>query len=110
MKKKPTKYSAFFEPRVFISFLLLFGASLLAMTGFTTADAQGPRRALTPPSPSRPVPDVVQMVGAVLVAHVGMDRAAGYGLKLLTSFQDTTLGRIGKRRAAAASTTPVIVG
>ena len=53
---------------------------------------------------------LVQMVGAVLVAHVGMDRAAGYGLKLMTSFQDTTLGRIGKRRAAAASTATVVVG
>ncbi len=53
---------------------------------------------------------LVQMVGAVLVAHVGMDRTAGYGLKLMTSFQDTTLGRIGKRRAAATSNTAGIVG
>ncbi len=43
------------------------------------------------------------MAGAVLVAHVGMDRAAGYGLKLTTSFQDTHLGRIGKRRDSAAA-------
>ena len=41
----------------------------------------------------------VSIVGAILVAHVGMDRAAGYGLKLPTSFQDTHLGRIGKDRA-----------
>ena len=38
--------------------------------------------------------------GAILVAHSGMDRLAGYGLKLPTSFQDTHLGRIGKARAA----------
>ena len=31
----------------------------------------------------------VMAVGAVLVAHSGMDRVAGYGLKLPTSFQDT---------------------
>ena len=37
--------------------------------------------------------------GAILVAHSGMDRVAGYGLKLPTSFQDTHLGRIGGRRA-----------
>ncbi len=37
-------------------------------------------------------------IGAVLVAHVGMDRAMGYGLKLPTSFHDTHLGRIGKER------------
>jgi hypothetical protein len=41
------------------------------------------------------------MVGSVLIAHVGMDRTAGYGLKLTTAFQDTHLGRIGKRRDAA---------
>jgi hypothetical protein len=38
------------------------------------------------------------MAGAILVAHVGMDRALGYGLKLPTSFQDTHLGRIGRQR------------
>jgi hypothetical protein len=36
--------------------------------------------------------------GAILVAHSGMDRLAGYGLKLPTSFQDTHLGRIGRGR------------
>jgi hypothetical protein len=40
----------------------------------------------------------VAIAGAVLVAHVGMDRAAGYGLKLPTAFGDTHLGRIGKDR------------
>jgi Domain of unknown function (DUF4260) len=38
------------------------------------------------------------LVGAVLLAHVGMDRALGFGLKLPTSFQDTHLGRIGRDR------------
>lgn len=42
--------------------------------------------------------DAVTMAGAILVAHVGMDRALGYGLKLATSFQDTHLGRIGRAR------------
>ncbi len=37
----------------------------------------------------------VSVIGAILVAHVGMDRTLGYGLKLPTSFQDTHLGRIG---------------
>jgi len=40
----------------------------------------------------------IAIAGAVFVAHVGMDRAAGYGLKLATSFQDTHLGRIGRNR------------
>jgi Domain of unknown function (DUF4260) len=36
------------------------------------------------------------LVGAILVAHVGMDRTLGYGLKLPTDFRDTHLGRIGR--------------
>ena len=36
--------------------------------------------------------------GIILIAHVGMDRLFGYGLKYPTSFQDTHLGRIGRRR------------
>ena len=36
------------------------------------------------------------LIGAILVAHVGMDRALGYGLKLPTDFRDTHLGRIGR--------------
>ena len=40
----------------------------------------------------------ISIAGAVLIAHVGMDRAAGYGLKLPTSFHDTHLGRIGREK------------
>ncbi|RPD38213.1 DUF4260 domain-containing protein [Chitinophaga barathri] len=35
--------------------------------------------------------------GIVLFAHSSMDRVFGYGLKLVTGFQDTHLGRIGKK-------------
>ena len=38
----------------------------------------------------------VALAGAVLLAHVGMDRSLGYGLKLPTDFRDTHLGRIGR--------------
>jgi len=37
------------------------------------------------------------LVGTVLLGHVGIDRALGYGLKYPTAFQDTHLGRIGRR-------------
>lgn len=40
----------------------------------------------------------VTLAGLILLAHVGMDRAFGYGLKYPTSFQDTHLGRIGKAK------------
>ena len=36
------------------------------------------------------------LLGAILAAHVGMDRTLGYGLKLPTDFRDTHLGRIGR--------------
>jgi hypothetical protein len=38
------------------------------------------------------------LTGAVLLAHVGLDRVLGYGLKLPSGFQDTHLGRIGRRQ------------
>lgn len=41
---------------------------------------------------------LVILAGAVLLAHVGIDRTLGYGLKYPTAFQDTHLGRIGRRR------------
>jgi hypothetical protein len=34
--------------------------------------------------------------GAILVAHSGMDRMAGYGLKFPDAFKHTHLGRIGR--------------
>jgi Domain of unknown function (DUF4260) len=40
---------------------------------------------------------LLSLAGAVLIAHVGMDRVAGYGLKQPTDFHDTHLGRIGAR-------------
>ncbi|MBJ3786238.1 DUF4260 domain-containing protein [Devosia sediminis] len=36
-------------------------------------------------------------LGALWLAHSGFDRMLGYGLKSEASFQDTHLGRIGKR-------------
>ncbi len=34
--------------------------------------------------------------GSILLAHVGMDRLLGFGLKENTGFKDTHLGKIGK--------------
>jgi hypothetical protein len=39
----------------------------------------------------------IELVAAILIAHVGMDRSLGYGLKMPTAFQDTHLGRIGRK-------------
>jgi hypothetical protein len=35
-------------------------------------------------------------LGAIWLAHIGMDRALGYGFKLPTGFRDTHLGQIGR--------------
>ncbi|WP_246691864.1 MULTISPECIES: DUF4260 domain-containing protein [unclassified Mesorhizobium] len=37
-------------------------------------------------------------VALIWIAHIAIDRALGYGLKLPTGFQDTHLGRIGRKR------------
>ncbi len=47
----------------------------------------------------------VAIAGTVLIAHTGMDRSVGYGLKLLSGFGDTHLGRIGKGARASATAT-----
>jgi hypothetical protein len=39
-------------------------------------------------------------IALIWAAHVGIDRALGYGLKYPTAFGDTHLGRIGRRAAA----------
>ncbi len=41
-------------------------------------------------------------VALVWLAHIGVDRAAGYGLKHFSGFKDTHLGRIGGGKANAA--------
>jgi len=40
---------------------------------------------------------VVEAGGIIWIAHIGGDRALGYGLKYPTAFGDTHLGRIGRR-------------
>src|SRR5215213_7379544 len=37
-----------------------------------------------------------QVLASIWLAHIGLDRALGYGLKYQTDFKDTHLGRIGK--------------
>ncbi|MGH2676852.1 MAG: DUF4260 domain-containing protein [Actinomycetota bacterium] len=40
--------------------------------------------------------EVVLSVALVWLAHIGMDRGLGYGLKLMSGFRDTHLGRFGR--------------
>ena len=43
---------------------------------------------------------LVVSVALIWAAHIGFDRALGYGLKHQSGFSDTHLGRIGKGKAA----------
>ena len=54
-----------------------------------------------------PIPDVAvflvagvllgpHALGLIWIAHIGMDRMLGYGLKYASGFADTHLGRIGR--------------
>jgi hypothetical protein len=38
----------------------------------------------------------MQALALIWIAHIGLDRALGYGLKYSTGFGDTHLGRIGR--------------
>ena len=43
------------------------------------------------------------VVACLWAAHIGFDRALGYGLKYPSGFADTHLGRIGRARVGAIS-------
>ena len=40
----------------------------------------------------------VQVLASIWLAHIGFDRAIGYGLKYPSDFRDTHLGRIGQAK------------
>src|SRR5436189_290320 len=69
MKTKNVLRSAFFEPRVFISFLLVFGGILLAVAAMsiwpgTTANAQNTVQSQAPAHPPLLTPAEAQEVAA----------------------------------------------
>ena len=52
----------------------------------------------------------ITLAGVILIAHTGMDRSVGYGLKFMSGFHDTHLGRVGRSSAAAPATTTSVIG
>lgn len=90
---------------------LLFAATLLAPDLAMLAYLAGPRAGASGYNAVHtyvlPVPLVAAglltaapalTAGALIwIAHIGLDRALGYGLKYPTGFGDTHLGRIGRR-------------
>ena len=49
---------------------------------------------------------ILQLIGVIMLAHSSLDRAVGYGLKYLDSFDHTHLGYIGKTAKAMAQDHP----
>ncbi|MBC7974444.1 MAG: DUF4260 domain-containing protein [Myxococcales bacterium] len=48
-------------------------------------------------------------LAAIWLAHVGFDRALGYGLKYSSAFTATHLGIIGRRRVPTTASSPLAV-
>lgn len=82
-------------------FFFLFGPRIGAIAYNTVHSTIGPivvliaaYFALAPLLPS---------IGLIWIAHIGFDRALGFGLKYATGFGDTHLGRSGRRKEAVAA-------
>jgi hypothetical protein len=95
-------------------FVLLFLAPDLSMAGYLAGPKTGARIYNAAHSTLAPLAllvggflgagDLALHVAAIWLAHIGTDRALGYGLKHPTAFTDTHLGRIGRERNAQFST------
>lgn len=49
---------------------------------------------------------ILVAIGLIWTAHLGLDRALGFGLKYQDGFGNTHLGRLGKRATRAARSQP----
>lgn len=91
-------------------FALLILAPDLSMLGFTFGKETGARIYNWAHSYTLPIilgaagyfggPDWLWHVALIWAAHIGIDRAVGYGLKYPTDFKHTHLGPMGKARKA----------
>lgn len=89
----------FLAPDLSFAFFLL-GSRVGALAYNTAHSTIGP---LLLAALSRFAPQFSLLLPFALIwlAHVGFDRALGYGLKYATGFSDTHLGRIGRIRKSA---------
>ncbi len=81
-----------------LSFAFYLAGSRIGAVAYNTAHSTiGP---LLLAALSRFVPQLALLLPFALIwfAHVGFDRALGYGLKYASAFSDTHLGRIGRAR------------
>ena len=71
----------------------LFGPRIGALVYNTAHSTVGPLM-LAALAVAYPTPHLLP-IALIWLAHVGFDRALGYGLKMASGFRDTHLGRIG---------------
>jgi hypothetical protein len=89
-------------------FLVLFLAPDLSLAGYTLGQERGAAIYNTAHSTVGPLAlatvgllaanGTAEALGLIWAAHVGLDRALGYGLKYTAGFRFTHLGMIGRRR------------
>ena len=79
----------------------LAGARVGAAAYNTTHSTIGPIL-LAIASQSEFAPPLLLPLACIWFAHVGFDRALGYGLKYASGFSDTHLGAIGRKRRQAS--------
>lgn len=84
-----------------VSMLFYVFGPRIGAAAYNTAHSTLAPLALVAVSLSAPQPAILP-VALIWLAHIGFDRALGYGLKRATGFGDTHLGRIGKAQRAHA--------
>jgi uncharacterized protein DUF4260 len=85
-----------------LSMLAYLGGSRMGAVGYNLAHTYAPALGLTLVGYLGGLPTVTA-VGLVWIAHIGFDRALGYGLKYSTAFGDTHLGRSSRAKSHAQS-------
>jgi uncharacterized protein DUF4260 len=83
-----------------ISMLFFIAGPRIGAMGYNTAHSIVGPVVLAAASFFVPQQPLLLPIALIWAAHVGVDRALGYGLKYATAFGDTHLGRIGRRAAA----------
>jgi len=83
----------------FIISLLLIIPGLVAMIYNTAHSYMVPMALMT--TGFMTAEPLILSIAMIWLAHIGFDRALGYGLKYAAGFRFTHLGRIGKRSAGS---------
>ncbi|MDD5411522.1 MAG: DUF4260 domain-containing protein [Methylobacter sp.] len=87
-----------------ISFLGYFAGSRIGAVSYNLAHSYSGAVACLVAGLVLPAPTILG-VGLIWCAHIGFDRALGYGLKYSSGFGFTHLGRIGKFPAITSNST-----